>query len=69
VATTKERLDRHLTKHDREMAEIRGLVRDLARAEIDTQREIRAVATSLKALQDSLKRGTNGHTKRKLNLE
>ena len=77
--TIKERVDRH----DREIAAIRKLIltgmkminrnaeqgaatrkelRDLAAAQKETEK-------SLKALMDTMRRGSNGHSKRKVDLQ
>ena len=64
-ATTKERLD----KHDRQIAAIRELIHEGMRLMIDTRKDLRTLASmqkstdaSLKALIESLRGGTNGHT-------
>jgi hypothetical protein len=72
VAATKERLDRlelRVTEHDREVRQIREILRDTARIMRGFAGAQREIQQSLKDLQNSLKRGANGHTKRKLNLE
>jgi hypothetical protein len=69
--TTKE----HLTKHDREIAEIRennrqtsDLLRRLARAMLELNAAQKRTDAALKAYLES-RRGTNGHTKRKVDLQ
>jgi len=80
VPTTKERLDKHerqIAIHDRQITAIRDLVREGIRLMVEFRKDMRALAAaqkrtdaSLKAYLESLKRGgTNGHTKRKLDLE
>ncbi len=69
--TVKERLDRH----DRQIAAIRDLLHEGMRLVVQTRKDLRVLATaqkrteeSLQALIDSLRRGGNGHQKRKLDL-
>ena len=83
--TTKE----HLTKHDKEIAEIWALLGKMAKGMLAFQegmRELRAshrefradmkalqaaqkeTAASLKAFIDSMRRGSNGNGKRKIDL-
>ena len=80
MPTTKERLDKHerqLAIHDRQITAIRDLVREGIRLMVEFRKDMRALAAaqkrtdaSLKAYLDSLKgRSTNGHTKRKRDLE
>jgi hypothetical protein len=70
--TTKE----HLTKHDREIAAIRKLIltgmQMLNRNQQQIQRltaDVRSLAASVHELTNSLKRGANGHTRRKVDLQ
>jgi hypothetical protein len=77
--TTKE----HLTKHDKEIAEIWALLGKMAKGMLDFQagmrefhagmRELRAAQkrtdASLKAFIDSMRRGGNGNGKRKIDLQ
>jgi len=69
---TQERLDRH----DRQIAAIRALAQEGMRLGIETRRDIRALATAqrrteqnLQTLIDTLRRGGNGHSQGKLNLQ
>jgi hypothetical protein len=69
--TTKE----HLSKHDREIAEIRAIQRTtneylgkLARAMVELSAAQKETQASLKAYLDS-RRVTNGHSKRKVDLQ
>lgn len=70
--TTKE----HLTKHDREIAAIRKLILEGMKMIVADRRDIKALVASqketdreLKALIRSLRGGTNGHEKRKVELQ
>jgi Xaa-Pro aminopeptidase len=65
----------HLSKHDREIAAIRKLILTGMKMLNSNQRQIRELIAaqkrteaSLKALIDS-RRATNGHTKRKVDLQ
>jgi hypothetical protein len=60
--TTKERLDRH----DRQIAAIRDLVHEGMRLLIATRKDIRVLINAQKELMATMKRGMNGHRKRKL---
>jgi hypothetical protein len=70
--TTKE----HLDKHDRQIAAIRALLQEGMRLMIETRKDLRAITAlqkrtdgKLEALIDSLRRGGNGHAKRRLDIE
>jgi hypothetical protein len=63
--TTKERLDRH----DRQIAAIRDLVHEGMRLLIATRKDIRVLVNAQKELMATMKRGMNGHRKRKLDLQ
>jgi hypothetical protein len=65
--TTKERLD----LHDRQIAAIRGLVREGMRLVVDTRKDLRAVVAiqkrteeKLESLINTMRRGSNGHGKK-----
>jgi len=69
---TPERRD----KHDRQFAAIRTLVQEGMRLGVETRRDIRALATAqrrteanLQTLIVTLRRGGNGHSKEKLELQ
>jgi hypothetical protein len=69
---TQERLDRH----DRQIAAIRALVQEGWRLVVETRRDMRALAAaqrrteeSIQALANTLRRGGNGHSKAKLDLQ
>jgi hypothetical protein len=69
---THERLDRH----DRQIAAIRALVQEGMRLVVETRRDIRALAIAqrrteenLQTLISTLRRGGNGHSKRRLDLQ
>jgi hypothetical protein len=69
--TTKE----HLSKHGREIAKILELMGRFARGMLQLQSEVREVAALQKRTEAALKaylesrRATNGHTKRKVDLQ
>jgi hypothetical protein len=72
TTTTRDRLD----KHDRQIAAIRDLVHEGTRMLVETRKDIRALATAQKrteenlhTLIDTLRRGGNGHAKRKVDLQ
>ena len=69
---TRERLD----KHDRQIASIRALVQEGMRLVVETRRDIRALATSqrrteenLQTLINALRRGGNGHSNGRLDIQ
>jgi hypothetical protein len=78
AATTKQRLDKHgerLDKHDRQIAAIRTLMQEGVRYMVETRKYLRATAVmqnrteaKLQALIDSLRRGGNGHSKKRVDL-
>ena len=77
AATTKQRLDKHegLDKHDRQIAAIRALLQEGVRLMIETRKELRAIATiqkrtdaKLEALIDSMRRGRNGYSRKRVDL-
>jgi S-adenosylmethionine:tRNA-ribosyltransferase-isomerase (queuine synthetase) len=70
--TVNERLD----QHDRQIAAIRNLVQEGMRLVIETRKDIRALVAiqkrteqKLETLVNTLRRGNNGHTKRKVDLQ
>ena len=61
---------------DRQIAAIRALVQEGMRLVVETRRDIRALATAqrrteenLQSLINMMRRGGNGHSKGKLNLQ
>jgi hypothetical protein len=78
AVTTKQRLDKHeerLDKHDRQVAAIRALIQEGMRLVIETRKDLRIIASmqkktdaQLKSLLDSMKRGGNGHSKKRVDL-
>jgi hypothetical protein len=70
------KIEERLDKHDRQIAAIRDLVHAGMRLVVETRKDIRALAAaqkrteeSLQALINSLRRGGNGHVKRKVDLQ
>jgi len=63
--TIKERLDRH----DRQIAAIREVIHEGMRLLLETRKDIRALVKAQKELMATLKRGANGHSKTKLDLQ
>ena len=61
-------LKQHIERHDREIAEIRGLMRQLARGRVQLQA---AQKRTEQALANYTSRSTprNGHAKRKVDLQ
>ena len=78
AASTKQRLDKHeerLDKHDRQIAAIRSLLQEGVRLMIETRKILRSTAVmqnrteaKLQALIDSLRRGGNGHSRKRVDL-
>ena len=69
-------LERRDAQHDKQIKAIRDLVQEGMRLLIETRKEgratrkeLRAIATNVRDLTDSLRRGSNGHNKRKLDLQ
>jgi len=65
-----------LDKHDRQIAAIRALVQEGMQLVVETRRDIRALAAAqrrteqnLLTLINTLRRGGNGHSKGKLDLQ
>jgi len=79
MATLHERvtaLERSAIQHDKQIKAIRDLVKVGMRLMIETRKEmaelrkeLRVLAKSVQTLTDSMLRGSNGHTKRKLDLQ
>jgi len=77
--TTQQRLtalERSADQHDKQIKVIRDLVREGMRLMVETRRDLRTLATGLKNLTsnvndltNSMRRGSNGHTKRKVDLQ
>ena len=70
--TTKEHLDRH----DRQLAAIRSVIHEGMRLVVETRKDLRTVValqkrteSKLEALIDSMRRGGNGHAKRRLEIQ
>ena len=78
AASTKQRLDKHearLDLHDRQLVAIKNLIQEGWRLVVETRKDLRAIAAmqkrtevKLQELIDSLKRGGNGHAKRRVEL-
>jgi hypothetical protein len=83
MPTVKERLDKHdrqLAQHDKQIAAIRGLIKEGMSLVVQTRKDIHKLAVmqletaaaqkrtdaSLRAFIGSLRGGGNGHTKSKL---
>jgi len=76
--TTKHRLDKHelrLEAPDRQIAAIRALIQEGMRLMIETRKDLRIVVSmqkrtdaKLEALIDSMRRGGNGHGKKRVDL-
>ena len=79
MATAKDRLD----QHDRQIAAIRALVKqgiqmvvETRRIALETRKDLREIAAiqkrtdqKLEMLIDTMRRGANGHAKRKIDLQ
>jgi hypothetical protein len=70
-----DRLERSAAQHDKQIQAIRALMHEGMRLMVETRKELRQLAiaqrrteTSLRALIDS-RRGSNGHAKRKVDLQ
>ena len=62
-------LERSAAQHDRQIKAIRALMQEGMRLMVETRKDLRTLAVSVKELTSSLRRGSNGHTKRKLDLQ
>ena len=68
-------LDKQVAAHDRQITAIRDLVREGLRLVVTTRKEIREVIALQKHNDEQLmlinttRRGTNGHTKKKIDLQ
>jgi lysyl-tRNA synthetase class II len=79
MATLHERviaLERGAIQHDKQIKAIRDLVQVGMRLMVETRKEmaelrkeLRVLAKSVQMLTNSLQRGSNGHAKRKLDLQ
>ena len=77
--TLKERVDLHdrqIAAHDRQIAAIRDLVKEGMRLMIETRKELRTVIAiqkrselKLETLINTMKRGTNGHSKKRVDIQ
>jgi len=62
-------LERGAAQHDKQIKAIRSLMQEGVRLMVETRKDLRTLATSVQELTNSLRRGSNGHTKRKLDLQ
>jgi hypothetical protein len=77
--TLKERVDLHdrqIAAHDRQIAGIRDLVKEGMRLMIETRKDMRIVIAMhkrneqrLETLINTMKRGTNGHSKKRVDIQ
>jgi hypothetical protein len=76
--TTSERLnvlERSAAQHDKQIKAIRSLVQEGMRLMVETRKDMRVLAAAQKRTEDSLRalienrRGSNGHSKRKVDLQ
>jgi hypothetical protein len=77
--TLKERVDLHdrqIAAHDRQVAAIRDLVKEGMRLMIETRKELRTVVAiqkrseqKLETLINTMKRGSNGHSKKRVDIQ
>ena len=77
--TLKERVDLHdrqIAAHDRQIAAIRDLVKEGMRLMIETRKELRTVIAIQKRSElkletriNTMKRGTNGHSKKRVDIQ
>ncbi len=70
--TTKE----HLERHDRQIAAIRDLVQQGMRLVVDTRKDLRTVIAiqkrtevKLEMLVNAMRRGSNGHDKKSVDIQ
>jgi hypothetical protein len=70
------KIQERLDKDDRQIAAIRSLVQEGMRLVVETRRDLRALAAaqkrteqSLQALINTLRRGPNGHSRGKLDIQ
>ena len=62
-------LERTALRHNKQLETIRNLLERGTRIVVDLAVNQRKLQASVNELTNSLKRGTNGHTKRKLDLQ
>jgi hypothetical protein len=77
--TLKERVDLHdrqIAAHDRQIAAIRDLVKEGMRLMIETRKDMRIVIAMhkrneqrLETLINTMKRGTNAHSKKRVDIQ
>jgi hypothetical protein len=77
--TLKERVDLHdrqIAAHDRQIAAIRELVKEGMRLMIETRKDMRTVVAmqkrteqKLETLVNTMKRGSNGHSKKREDIQ
>jgi hypothetical protein len=70
------KIQERLDKDDRQIAAIRSLVQEGMRLVVETRRDLRALAAAqkrteqrLQALINTLRRGPNGHSRGKLDIQ
>ncbi|HTX34013.1 MAG TPA: hypothetical protein VME43_03295 [Bryobacteraceae bacterium] len=63
------RHDKQMSRHDKQIEVIRNLVREGIRIVVQNAKEQRELRVAVRELTNSLKRGSNGHAKGKVDLQ
>jgi uncharacterized coiled-coil protein SlyX len=61
-------LERSAAQHDKQIKAIRDLVQIGMRMMVETRKDLRALAAGVRELTNSLKRGPDGHARRKVDF-
>jgi predicted nucleic acid-binding Zn-ribbon protein len=70
--TTKEHfslLDRQMAAHTKQIKAIRELVHEGMRLIVATRKDMRALAAMQREVRNAPRRGSNGHSKKKIDLQ
>ncbi|MBV9341510.1 MAG: hypothetical protein JO159_11555 [Acidobacteria bacterium] len=62
-------LELSAAQHDRQIKAIRALIQEGTRLMVETRKDLRALATNVDNLVNGLRRGSNGHSRRKTDLQ
>ena len=62
-------LERSAAQHDKQIKAIRDLVHVGMRLMVETRKDLRTLTANVQELTNTLRRGSNGHNKRKLDLQ
>ena len=62
-------LERSAAQHDKQIKAIRNLLQEGMRLMVETRKDLRTLGANVQDLTNSLRRGSNGHGKRKVDLQ